>query len=1102
MDMPDLDLGLREEEFVVQRNPEALLDVLTIRSLRSRKMDPEVTSIASEPLLSLDRDIDTFVRDFKIDDSISDIFAMDEEPKTPKSKQKAVMSLHGPIQAKGSKKSCRRAQSVDNILEATEIGSTSSKKQKTFSSIFSRKSKAKSEARKNKVLTWHTDTNNMPHAASEIKQSGGNSKSVRDKVEDVDGGYMTMNKAVYTGSNPPRSGTKDKGFIGLEENHHNLDSGYAVLHTVCTNNSAYDALVQFIDRGHKEDLIHDLSTMPPEVACTLCDTRGNTILHRCVLKNKVNFVSAIVSIHPGLLSRPNKEDITPAELAVKLGRVDCMKMCLHKCLSDPSTTCLSELSSLLSYAIQCRQDAMAGILLDHLSTLTAGSTKPMPLREKRGNPSHVAAKRDDITSLQRLVEMGFDVTSAPIGQNRPINVAYNHDSQTSFRYLLLLQVLETVLKETMSLEELKDRYGVADAERRRGRDWITAKVQLLKKAHSQYQKLLARHTTLARKCTDIVEDMIEDKENRACEEKLKQLRSMLSSMMHTGSDSFGLSRGIDDIAHALQSRDITPLRKGVIDIENARESTRSLLKDIHESWNTPDFDMTREVKKALSRSTLETSTSNQGAKTSVKTPRRLRNGGQVQVRSTCQDGGVVAAADDVRSRHPERKGTTSGAVITAGSLSHGATKHTITARLGQRPKSIRCADDGHTSLPRSLNRDQTLSHDYISLDRDAAPKDHVTEPPSEVTRQGHEQLQPKMSHDYAVIDKNSIERQNSAIAECNENEKTKNEKNVRSVIGEGTPAARKIPLSAQKSPDYATISSDIGERIDLETEHRDYGHNADFSDGETMSTISSHNSTLQSAVAHLSRDYLSETGESFRSASCVINARQGNTDIGQFDVSDFSADNSSDFLSVSCPTQKSQSQMSYYSEDDDENVCYNYVRINLENEDLPDELLRNHRLFRHLEDVRRLSTENSDVIETVVTASGDRISSDSSDESSNRFINVREEESDKSVQEHPVNDKKKRKVKLFNHCELVSKRELTQSDFLECYDRSADVIHSQRCHDDLDLPWDQLQFSDTEDEPAKDRPWYEVSEDEESLAHAWSSDSEASTLCDSSSDCC
>lgn len=65
-------------------------DVLTIRSLRSRKMDPEVTSIASEPLLSLDRDIDTFVRDFKIDDSISDIFAMDEEPKTPKSKQ--VMS--------------------------------------------------------------------------------------------------------------------------------------------------------------------------------------------------------------------------------------------------------------------------------------------------------------------------------------------------------------------------------------------------------------------------------------------------------------------------------------------------------------------------------------------------------------------------------------------------------------------------------------------------------------------------------------------------------------------------------------------------------------------------------------------------------------------------------------------------------------------------------------------------------------------------------------------------------------------------------------------------------------------------------------------------
>ncbi|XP_046571442.1 uncharacterized protein LOC124279650 [Haliotis rubra] len=1083
MEMPDLDLGLHEEELVVQRNPEALLDVLTIRSLRSRKMDPEVTSIASEPLLSLDRDIDTFVRDFKIDDSISDIFAMEEEPKPTKSKQSAGLRSQGPSQAKGWKKTCRRAQSVDNILEAAGVGSTSSKKQKTFGSIFSRKPKAKSESRKNKVLTWHTDTNNMPQPTSETKQRGGNSKPFPDKVEDVDGGYMTMNKAVYTGVNPTKSSTKDKVFE-KEQNSSHLDSGYAVLHTVCTQNSTYDALVQCIDRGRQEDLIHDLSTMPPEVAYTLCDVRGNTILHRCVLKNKANFVSAIVSIHPGLLSRQNKEEITPAELAVKLGRVDCMKVFLQKCLSDGSETCVSELSSLLSYAMHSRQEAMAGTLLDHLSTLTAGSTTPMPVREKRGNPSHVAAKRDDISSLQRLVEMGFDVSSGTTEHDRPINVAYSNNSQTSFRYLLLLQVLETVLKEAMSLEQSNNRYGIIDTEERRGRDRITANVQLLRKAHSQYQKLLTRHTTLARQCADIVDDLMEDKENRTCVEKLRQLRCLLSSMMESGSDRFGMSRGIDDIAHVLQSRDITPSHKGLIDIEQARESTRSLLKGVHESWNTRDFDMTREVKKALSRST-----SNQNAKPSVKTQRRLRDGEQVQVSSTCQDGDVVAAAGDARSRHPGRKGTTSRTVITAGGLSQDATKHTSNARLGQRPKSI--PSEGHASIPRH----QTPSHDYISLDRDTRSIDDLKELPSEAARQtqGHKHLRPKLSHDYAVIDKHSIERQNSAIAEFNENEK-----NVSSTIREGTPGGKKIPLSAQKSPDYATISSDIGEKT--ETENRDYGNNADFSDGDTMSTISSHNSSLQSAVAHLSRDYLSETGESFRSVSCVINARRGNTDIGQFDVSDFSADNSSDLLSVSCPTQNSQSQMSYCSEDDDENVCYNYVRLNLENEDLPDEVLRNHRLFRHLEAVQRLNTENSDVIETVVTASGERISSDSSDDSSSRFINVREEESDKSVQKHALNDKKQRRVKLFNLCELVSKRELTQSDFLECYDRSADVIHTQRCHDNLDLPWDQLQFSDVEDEPAEDRPWYEVSEDEESLAHAWSSDSEASTLCGSSTD--
>ncbi|XP_067653036.1 uncharacterized protein [Haliotis asinina] len=1080
MEMPNIDLDLHEEALVVQRNPEALLDVLTIRSLRSRKMDPEVTSIASEPLLSLDRDIDTFVRDFKIDDSISDIFAMEEEPKTTKSKQSAGLRLHGPSQAKLWKKTCRRAQSVDNILEAAELGSTSSKKQKTFGSIFSRKPKAKSESRKNKVLTWHADTNNMPQPALETKERGGNSKTFRDKVEDVDGGYMTMNKAVHTGLSPTTSSKE-------EQDSSQLDSGYAVLHTVCTHNSTYDALVQCIDRGQKEDLIHDLSTMPPEVAYTLCDVRGNTLLHRCVLKNKASFVSAIVSIHPGLISRQNKEEITPAELAVKLGRVDCMKVLLQKCLPDSSETCLSELSSLLSTAIQSRQKAIADALLDHLSTLTAGSTTSMPLREKRGNPSHVAAKRDDISSLQRLVEMGFDVTSGTTEQNRPINIAYSNDCQTSFRYLLLLQVLETVMKEAMSLEESNNRYGTIDTEEKKGRDQVTAKVQLLRKAHSQYQKLLSRHTTLARQCADIVDDVMEDKENRACVEKMKQLRSLLSSMMESGSDRFGTSREIDDIARFLRSREITPSEKGMIDIERAQESTRFLLKGVHECWSSRDFNMTREVKRVLNRST-----SNQNAKPSVKTQRRLRNGEQVQVSSTCQDGDVVAEADDARSRHPGRKGTTSRAVITAGGLSHEATKYKNKARLGQTPKSISSVDDSHTSISRYLNRHQTRSHDYVSLDRDTKSIDDVTEPPSETSRhtQGHKHLQPKVSHDYAVIDKHSIERQNSVIAEFNENES--------STIGEGSPGVKKIPLSAQKSPDYATISSDIGEKT--ETENRDYGHDAELSEGDTMSTISSHNSSLQSAVAHLSRDCLSETGESFRSVSCVINARRGSTDIGQFDVSDFSADSSSDFLSVSCPTQNSQSQMTYCSEDDDENVCYNYVRLNLENEDLPDEVLRNHRLFRHLEAVQRLSTENSDVIETVVTASGERISSDSSDDSTTRFINVREQESDKSVQKHAVNDKKKRRVKLFNLCELVSKRELTQSDFLECYDRSADVIHTQRCHDNLDLPWDQLQFSDVEDEPAEERPWYEVSEDEESLAHAWSSDSEASTLCGSSTD--
>lgn len=61
----------------------------------------------------------------------------------------------------------------------------------------------------------------------------------------------------------------------------------------------------------------------------------------------------------------------------------------------------------------------------------------------------------------------------------------------------------------------------------------------------------------------------------------------------------------------------------------------------------------------------------------------------------------------------------------------------------------------------------------------------------------------------------------------------------------------------------------------------------------------------------------------------------------------------------------------YYDDDDDNS--YNYVRLNLENEDMPDDKLREHRLTQHLKSIERLNNERSDLVETVVTATGRRL---------------------------------------------------------------------------------------------------------------------------------
>ncbi|XP_059171293.1 uncharacterized protein LOC131952573 isoform X2 [Physella acuta] len=72
----------------------------------------------------------------------------------------------------------------------------------------------------------------------------------------------------------------------------------------------------------------------------------------------------------------------------------------------------------------------------------------------------------------------------------------------------------------------------------------------------------------------------------------------------------------------------------------------------------------------------------------------------------------------------------------------------------------------------------------------------------------------------------------------------------------------------------------------------------------------------------------------------------------------------------------SKKQKKFYCdnyESDDEDECFVGVRVNVENEDLTDEGLRIHRLQRHLQSVQKLRQNNEEIIETIITGTGEKL---------------------------------------------------------------------------------------------------------------------------------
>lgn len=150
-----------------------------------------------------------------------------------------------------------------------------------------------------------------------------------------------------------------------------------------------------------------------------------------------------------------------------------------------------------------------------------------------------------------------------------------------------------------------------------------------------------------------------------------------------------------------------------------------------------------------------------------------------------------------------------------------------------------------------------------------------------------------------------------------------------------------------------------------------------------------------------------------------------------------------------------------YYEDEEEDLDdeHNRVRLNVDNEDLSDDMLRQHRLNQHLKSVEKINCHRNDVIETVVTASGRQLgrSSPSKVPKPAPRLSLNKESTKQKNDSKKMTSifnkiRNKSKVKLFSVEDVVSSREITESEFMESYDRSRDGATN-------DLKWDEVSLT-------------------------------------------
>ncbi|XP_062571965.1 uncharacterized protein LOC134233924 isoform X2 [Saccostrea cucullata] len=945
--------GNVNQYYTPEDNPEAMFDMLTIQTIRDRYQDIEEEDTTSDITTMNGQDFDNFVREFTIDDSISECFASADLPEqTIEEITESVDPSETNSQGRQSKlKKKHRTIQEESVLSDEDSKSSDSKRSKltSISNLFGKKHKNKEGY---KVLKQSVPQEKGKHITDSIIDACENiTKSYEQNVS-----QNTSSASTSKGCKHKSKKTSESDFDNIENQHSGSDLQNALnlrkLPPVpkVKNGNARDDIWNGKQRHEKpemtsngsllrssdvkallslndQQLIEKLGVISSDGSQTILrktvstrDVTGMTLLQLCVLNDRTNVVDFILEADPTLL------DANIMVFAVKHGKTECVRDLLERRSMDGTLNpeLIGELLAL------CSKNGQADVLETVIPYLETDPPSCLPCDQYGNTAAHLAAQEGHLHCLQILLDNGFDVWTINDQNESALGLALKNGHLSVYKHLLLYQTCQCLLTEATKHKIANLRFS---AQRTANHGTLDQLEQQLAKYQIQFNEVMRNmidaQETILQTVDNLYKDMkrlIQKVDDPNGSEKLKLKLEKLKAEADQLQDLF-------DFSPLANTNDV--LTKVLLEFRKVVLRTEE-----EDTISSSSVNMPPDTKELLS-SVLRNSATICGQNSQVNIEQILNS--QVQ--------NLLQMLSD--SNRPVSKSTS-----TASSRS-GNHRYQFTQPVYQNPKL------------------------ELLLKNSKEKNEHKEEPNHNINS----------GSSIIPVNGNSVHQ---------------------SPYPPGGNVNEELDLPVLDSPSVTdSVCSTVVTSGIMGTEKTDWT--------SRLGTITCDTSDTESDWWDASRD----------------KSRSGYTESRDDD-----------------------------EEEDDDIDFVTSIRLNLENEDLSDDMLREHRLAKHLQSIEKLKHSKGEFVERVISASGQRVG---------RWLDS--SCMDQVKKGNPDNGKsskksKKQGIQLFNP------------------EPQHEVDSLPPTTDNRRRRWDEMSITDGEDSKGNPRPWYEMSDDEESVVQVWKSDDE------------